>query len=419
MRIIDWRDGKVEPIARPDPGPEPLEAVRSIIAKVRAEGDDALRAYTEEFDGVRLDSLRVPSNEIDAAWDSSDEPLKSALREAASRIEQFAQRQALKDWEAEIGGGKVGEAVHPVERAGLYVPGGRATYPSSVLMTAVPARVAGVQEIVLCVPPAIDGSIPKATLAAAKYAGLTEAYRVGGAQAIAAMAFGTESVRRVSVIAGPGNIFVALAKREVAGFVGIDSIAGPSEIAIVASGDADPDLVAWDLIAQAEHGPHGSFLLVTWDESLPSRVESALARLLNNANSQIKSILEQGASTVLVSDVEEAAAVINEFAPEHLELIFDGAENEIARFRAAGAIFVGPFSPVSLGDYLAGSNHVLPTAGTARWSSGLRTSHFQKTTAVVRHTRESLRAALPHIQELSRHEGLPNHAKAVEARFRE
>jgi histidinol dehydrogenase len=278
-----------------------------------------------------------------------------------------------------------------------------------------------VPEVALCTPPGPDGAVPAVTLAAAHLAGVTEVYRVGGAQAIAAMAYGTESVPRVDVIAGPGNTYVALAKQEVSGTVQIDSVAGPSEIAIVAEGDVDPDVLAADLIGQAEHGPHGSFLLVTWDPSLVGRVEACMQRRLDEIGrpADLVAALEEGTAAVMVSGVDQAIEAVNRFAPEHVELIFEDAEKALEQVRAAGAVFVGFWSPVSLGDYLAGTNHVLPTAGAGRWASGLRTSHFQTTTAFAQYDRASLRGSLPYVQTFAQAEGLPNHARAVEARFRD
>ena len=331
-----------------------------------------------------------------------------AMSEAARRIRVFAEKQALKPWEAEVGGGTIGEVVYPVSRAGCYVPGGKAAYPSTVLMTTIPAHAAGVPEIALCLPPASDGSLPATTLAAAHIAGVDEIYRVGGAQAIAAMAYGTESIAPVDVIVGPGNIYVALAKQQVAGLVGIDSIAGPSEVAIVTDGKFNPRVVALDLIAQAEHGPNGTFAVVTWDRKALAEIERVLAKTLDeiNASDGLRAALDRGCHGVYARDLEQAADCINRFAPEHLELLFEGAEGEVHQFRAAGAIFVGLWSPVCAGDYLAGTNHVLPTGGGARWASGLRTSHFQKTSAVVKYNREALEEAAPHIDTMCGAEGL-------------
>jgi histidinol dehydrogenase len=421
MRFLDLKAVPDIGIPRPPAASQPVEAVREIIRKVIDEADRALFELTERFDKIKLDTLRVPQTEIDAAFKASPPQLITALQEAAARIRTFAKHQSLQPWEAEIGGGTMGETVHPVARAGCYVPGGRAAYPSTVLMTAIPAAVAGVPEIALCVPPAADGTLPQSTLAAAKVAGVTEVYRVGGAQAIAAMAYGTESIPKVEVIVGPGNIYVALAKQEVAGLVGIDSIAGPSEIAVVTDGGFDPRVIAYDLIAQAEHGPDGTFALVTWNEKVLVDVALELTLIQSEigASDGLRAALDRGCIGVAVRDLEQAAECINQFAPEHLELLFEGAENEYQRFKYAGAVFVGLWSPVPFGDYVAGSNHVLPTGGGARWASGLRTSHFQRTSAVIRHSKNSLAAATGYIDALAQAEGLVNHSRAVRARFTE
>ncbi|MGI8425900.1 MAG: histidinol dehydrogenase [Actinomycetota bacterium] len=420
MRFVDLRSGGPTDPIRPSTDDEPLEAVREIIEQVRNEGDAALFELTERFDGVKLKELRVPEGATKAAADAADPDLIKALEVAYERIYDFAERQSLGPWEAEIGGGLVGERVHPVPRAGMYVPGGRAAYPSSVLMAGAPAAVAGVKEVALCVPPGRNRKIAGPTLAAAHVAGIEEIYMVGGAQAIAAMAYGTESIRKTDVIVGPGNIYVALAKKEVAGTVGIDSVAGPSEILIVTDGFVDPRILAFDLVAQAEHGPGGAFVLVSWNNQALTQVRQAVDALLREvgASAQLRSSLEDGCSAVWVSDLEQAVDFANDFAPEHLELIFDGAGKHIDRFRSAGSIFVGPYTPVSIGDYLGGTNHVLPTGGAGRWASGLRTSHFQRATAVTKHTKESLAQAAAHIETLAKTEGLPLHAGAVQARLR-
>lgn len=419
MHFIDMRHSAAPAIERPSGESEPLDAVRSILDKVRQEGDKALFELTQRFDGVKLKSLRVSQKDIRAAADAAPRELMEALETAYDRIVSFSEHQSLRSWEAEVGGGKVGEQVHPIPRAGLYVPGGRAAYPSSVLMTAAPAAVAGVAEVALCVPPGRNGAIPMATLAAAHVAEIDEIYRVGGAQAIAAMAFGTETVPKVDVVVGPGNIYVALAKREVAGTVGIDSVAGPSEILIVTDGFVDPRILALDLIAQAEHGPGGAFVLVSWNKDALTQASRAMETALTEvkASVQLRAALDRGCSAVWVSDLNQAVEITNEFAPEHLELIFDGAERQLDRFRSAGSIFVGPYSPVSVGDYVGGTNHVLPTGGHGRWASGLRASHFQRATFVTKHTRESLAASADLLERLATTEGLPLHAKAVRARL--
>ena len=418
MRIVDLRDDP-EGLTRPPVAEGPVAAVREILEDVRTRGDAAVFEYTKRFDGVALENLRVPKADIEGAAESLPEDVLGAIEEASVRIRAFAERQLVESWTAEVGGGRIGEQVSPVDRAGAYVPGGKAAYPSSVLMTVVPAKVAGVKEIVLCVPPGAGGKVSRVTLAAAGICGIDEVYAVGGAQAIAAMAFGTETIRPVQVIVGPGNVYVALAKREVAGHVGIDSVAGPSEIAIVADQTASPRVMAHDLIAQAEHGPHGLLVLVTWVEDLPKRVAAGVSSVLDEvgATAALRAAVDEGFVAVLVHGLDHAAEAMNELAPEHLELVFDGAEEELHRFKNAGAIFAGPYSPVSLGDYFAGTNHVLPTGGAARWASGLRASHFQKASAVVVHTRDSLQSSRDAIRALAEVEGLPNHTRAVETRF--
>ena len=421
MPRLDLRADPEAEIPRPFPGEQPLDAVRAILEAVRERGDAAVLEFTERFDRARLDGLRVPAREIEAAAAAAPAPLMAAMQEAADRIRAFARHQGITPWRDTIGGATVGETVQPMARAGIYVPGGRAAYPSSVLMCAVPASVAGVPEVALCTPPAADGSVPAATLAAAHLAGVTEVYRVGGAQAVAALAYGTQSIPRVEVIVGPGNLYVALAKREVAGVVQIDSVAGPSEIAIVAGPGTDPGLVAADLIAQAEHGPLGSFPLITWDEAMADQVDQALARILPaiGASAELVGVLEAGCCAVLVADQAQGLRAAERFAPEHIELLFEGAEQAAETLHNAGAIFVGRWSPVSLGDYLAGSNHVLPTAASARFTSGLRTAHFQRASALICGNRASLSAARPYVKVFAEAEGLPNHARAVEARFPE
>src|SRR2546423_7183346 len=338
MRIIDLRAEPHALIPRPGTGCEPLDAVREVIAAVRERGDRALVELTERYDGARLDDLRVPVEDVDAAAASAPEALLAALHEAAARIRAFAGHQGIRPWRDTIGGATVGETVQPLGRAGIYVPGGRAAYPSSVLMCAVPAAVAGVGEVALCTPPAPDGSVPAPTLAAARIAGVTEAYRVGGAQAAAATAYGTESIPKVDVIVGPGNIYVALAKREVSGIVQIDSVAGPSEIAIVAGPGVDPRVVAADLVAQAEHGPHGSFPLVTWDASLPAAVEEALEAMLREigAGDELVGVLDEGCCAVLAGDRGQALEAVARFAPEHGEPLFEAAEEAAEGLRNAG-----------------------------------------------------------------------------------
>jgi len=396
-----------------------LVSVRAIIDDVRAHGDVALRELTARFDGCEIDDLQVPGAEIQAAFDAASPALRAALDVAATRIRDYHAGQAGSGHaEIDADGISVRELTLPVGRAGCYVPGGRAAYPSTVLMTAIPARVAGVPEVVLCVPPGSDGHVPQATLAAAAIAGVDAVYRVGGAQAIAAMAYGTDTIAPVDVIVGPGNAYVALAKREVAGVVGIDSFAGPSEVVVLADASLPPEFAAADLLAQAEHGPGGSAVLVAWDPAVIDAVNDAIAKLLAEAprRAEIESTLGTGGRAVLVDDVAAALAVVNEIAPEHLELLVADADALVPGVRNAGAVFCGPWAPAALGDYVAGVNHVLPTARTARFASALRVDTFRKHVHVVRATEAGLAGVAPALEALAAAEGLVAHATSVALR---
>jgi histidinol dehydrogenase len=403
------------------PPPEdlgPVAAVRDIVADVRARGDAALRELTERFDGCRIDDLRVPEKEILAALDDAPAPLRAALDYARQEITAYHEAQLGDDVRVERDGAVLRELAVSVDRAGLYVPGGRAAYPSTVLMTAIPARVAGVPELALCVPPDSDGHVPTATLAAAALVGVDEVYRVGGAQAIAALAYGTETIRPVDVIVGPGNVYVTLAKREVIGVVGIDGLAGPSELVVVADGTAAPDLAAADLLAQAEHGPGGAAILVTWDDRVADAIDEAIDRLAASASrrSEIDATLASGGRIILVDDAETAIAAANTIAPEHLELMTADPDDLLPHVRNAGAVFCGPWSPAAVGDYVAGVNHVLPTARTARFASALRVDTFRKHIHVVTFDEAALARVMPHVEALADAEGLDAHRRSVQLR---
>jgi histidinol dehydrogenase len=395
--------------------------VRQLIADVRASGDAALRRLTEQFDGVRLSTIRVPEAELDAAVAALAPELREAFELAISGIEDFHRHQVRPPHEVHSPGMTIQAYQRPMRRAGLYVPGGRAEYPSTVLMTAVPARVAGVPEIILCVPPDRRiGTIAPSVLAAARLAGVNEVYAVGGAQAIAAMAYGTESIRAVDVIAGPGNVYVALAKQEVAGDVGIAAaFAGPSEVVVVADRTSIPDYAAIDLIVQAEHGPDGLAWLVTWDEAVADAVCGAGQRLLHSTPraAEVRSTMEAGGYAVLVDNEEAALAVVNAIAPEHLELQCADAQSLAARVDNAGAIFCGPYSPASVGDYLAGPSHVLPTYGSARFASALTVGDFCKDHHVVTLDATGLARLGPHIMAMANQEGLAAHAASIQLRL--
>lgn len=398
------------------------ESASEVLALVRQQGDAALRELTERFDGVNIDEFRVPAPEVSAALASIDPELRTALERAAARIREYHEQQGAVPTAVGIDrdGISVTEMVVPVNRVGCYVPGGLAVYPSSVLMTVIPARVAGVPEVVLCVPPGSDGRVPAVTLAAAAIAGVDEIYRVGGSQAIAAMAYGTESIAAVDVIVGPGNAYVSAAKREVAGagIVGIESPAGPSELVVVADADAPADWIAGDLVAQAEHGPGGRAILVTWDAALADAVDRELTKQVENASrmSEIASTLETGGLSLLVRDEEQAMAVVNQLAPEHLELVVNDPETLVGKVRNAGAVFLGAQTPTALGDYVAGANHVLPTGRSARFASALRVDNFRKHIHIVRATDGGVRELGAVGAVIARAEGLDAHALSLEMR---
>jgi histidinol dehydrogenase len=406
----------------PDEQDRSSAAVAAIIAEVRADGDDALRRLTLEFDGVSVDDLRVPEDEIQAALGRVPEPLQEALDVAHDRILAYhAHESAAPPAEPfESGGITVRHLVRPVRRAGCYAPGGRARYPSTVLMCAVPAQVAGVKEIVLCVPPGPDGRIDDASLAAAAVAGITEVYRVGGAQAIAAMAYGTESIESVDVVVGPGNRYVAEAKRQVSGRVGVASaFAGPSEVVVIAGPGTPAELAAIDLVVQAEHGPDGMAWLLTWSEDVADAVSAEVDRFVRDSprRQDLEATLAAGGYAVLVDGPEQAMAIADIVAPEHLEILTPDAEALLPQVNSAGAVFVGASSPASVGDYLAGPNHVLPTNRTARFSSALRVDDFRRHIHAVTVSDKALEVLGPHVVTLAETEGLPAHAESVRLRW--
>lgn len=399
---------------------EQQAAVKSIIADVRGRGDAALREFTEKFDGVSLSSFSITEKEIAEAYEQMDEQFIAIVREAAQNIRTYHEKQLRPSWmTTEENGTILGQKITPLDSVGVYVPGGTAAYPSSVLMNVIPAKVAGVERIVMVSPPGTDGKLPAAVLVAAKEAGVEEIYKVGGAQAIAALAYGTESIGSVDKITGPGNIYVALAKREVFGDVDIDMIAGPSEIAILADDTAHADEVAADLLSQAEHDPRACSVLVTPSSALAEAVAAEVERqlaLLPRREIAARSIADYGA-IYLVSDIEEAVETVNQLAPEHLEIITANAIELLGKIRHAGAIFIGRYSSEPVGDYFAGPNHVLPTNGTARFSSPLNVDDFQKKSSVIIYSEKALKENGTKIAEFARKEGLEAHARAVEIRL--
>jgi histidinol dehydrogenase len=410
------------PAALPRP-PEaaafPTEEVRAIVEAVRTGGDAAVREFTRRFDGVDLGELRVPAAEVRGALDGIEAPLRAALERAYDRILAYHRYESGPPGDFVSDGVTVRHLVRPVGRAGLYAPGGRARYPSTVLMTAAPATVAGVAQLALCVPPDADGSVAHATLAAAAIAGIDEVYRVGGAQAIAALAHGTESIGAVDVIAGPGNRYVAEAKRQVAGIVGVPSaFTGPSEVVVVADETTPVDWAAIDIVVQAEHGPDGLAWLVTWSAPLAAAVTAAVDELVECSprRDDLRATLGSGGYAVIVDGPAQALAVANAVAPEHLEILTVEAESLLPLVRSAGAVFLGPYAPASVGDYVAGPNHVLPTARTARFASALRVDDFRTHIHAVSLGAEALAGLAPTIVSLAEAEGLPAHAESVRRR---
>ena len=394
-------------------------AVERILRDVRDEGDAAVVRYTAAFDGSAPASLEVPRESWQAALASLDPALQDALRLAAEQIAAFHRKQLRTSWVDYSDEGALGQIVRPLDRVGIYTPGGTAAYPSSLLMTAVPARVAGVSEIVVCAPPGTDGEISPLILAAAEVAGVDQVFRIGGAQAIAAMAYGTATVPHVDKIYGPGNIFVVLAKQRVYGLVAIDQLPGPTETLLIADDSADPALVAADLLAQAEHDPMASAILLTTSEALASAV--AVELLAQLAALERREITGQSLAAngliVVVPDVETAMELANAYAPEHLCLLLRDAWRAVPMVRHAGGVFVGEESPEALGDYTAGPSHVMPTGGTARFSSPIHVGEFTKVISLAAANRRALERLGPATIALARAEGLSAHARAIERRL--
>lgn len=424
LKLLDRR-GMGPRVAADLPRPKataelPVEAVRAIISEVRSRGDAALFELTAKFDGIQLDSLVIDQAEMRAALDRIPAQLRGALEASDAAIDDYHRHLVTELPEYRRGSLTVRELRRPVRRAGLYVPGGKARYPSSVLMNAVPARVAGVRDLVLCTPPGPDGRIDDPTLAACAIAGITEAYAVGGAQAIAAMAYGTSTVAPVDVIVGPGNVFVSVAKREVAGAVGVPSaFAGPSEVVVIADETTPVTWAAIDVVVQAEHGPDGLAWLICWSEEVAHRVAAEVSRLVEESprRQAIESTLAEGGYAVVVDGPEEAMAVANEIAPEHLEIMTSDPEPLLELVQNAGAVFTGPYSPASVGDYLAGPSHVLPTYGSARYSEALTVDDFVKRVHVVTLDRPALDEVGPHVIAIADAEGLDAHAGSVRVRI--
>jgi histidinol dehydrogenase len=400
---------------------EQRRQVLAIIDDVKRNGDQALKEYTKRFDGVSLDSLQVSEAEIAQAYEEIDDKIVQVIREAADNIRDYHRRQQRQSWMTMKEDGTIlGQKVTPLDAVGLYVPGGTAAYPSSVLMNVIPAQVAGVKRIVIVSPPNKRGTLPAGVLVAANELGVKEFYKVGGAQAIAALAYGTETIQPVDKIFGPGNIYVALAKREVFGQVAIDMIAGPSEIVVLADETAKANEVAADLLSQAEHDKRASSILVTPSMKLALEVASEVKKQLETLpRKEIAAVSLEKYGAIYVTDtLEEAIDAVNELAPEHLEIMTKEPMNLIGQIRNAGAIFLGRFSSEPVGDYFAGTNHVLPTNGTARFSSGLSVDEFVKKSSIILYSEQALKESYSKIAALARLEGLEAHARAVEERFK-
>ncbi|HEY9836476.1 MAG TPA: histidinol dehydrogenase [Vampirovibrionales bacterium] len=398
--------------------------VREVLQAVKRQGDRSLLHYTAEFDGQSLkpEDLRVSGSELDAAYQQVSKELLDAICLAKQNIEAFHRQRVPKSW-VQFGEDEVvlGKRYTPVDRAGLYVPGGRAAYPSTVLMNAIPAQVAGVPRIVICTPPGPEKTVNPAVLVAAQEAGIQEIYRVGGAQAIAALAYGTETIPKVDVITGPGNIYVTLAKKQVFGTVGIDSLAGPSEVLIIADSHGNPAHIATDLLAQAEHDPLAAAILITTDAQIARKVVAEVEeQLIDHPRRTLteKAIAHYGV-VIVVDSLQIAAELSNEFAPEHLELEVSDPWDLLESIRHAGAIFLGNSTPEAVGDYLAGPNHTLPTSGSARYASALGVETFMKHSSLIQYSPKALQKVAGAIDVLTKAEGLPSHGDSVRKRIQD
>ncbi len=396
-----------------------ISKVSEIIRTVRVEGDPALKRFTKEFDGITLNQIRVPIEEIEKARAILSDDILSILREAVARVRKFHEMQKQTSWHVqEEDGTLLGQRIIPVDKVALYVPGGTATYPSTVIMNAVPAQVARVRDIILLTPPNKDGNVNQIVLATCSILGIENVFSIGGAQAIAAAAYGTGSVPKVDKIVGPGNIYVSAAKKLVYGDVDIDMIAGPSEVVVLADGSADPAEVAADLLAQSEHDANAAGILVTTDSGFARKVQRRILKYLQSLpRSQIASeSMRRNGTAFVVGDLHSGVDLVNQIAPEHLEIIAEGDLELAGKIVNAGAIFVGRYSPEPVGDYFAGPSHVLPTGGTARFSSVLNVDSFVKRSSIIRYSRDAFERDSAKIRVLAEHEGLDAHALSIKVR---
>lgn len=395
--------------------------VNAIIEKVRSDRDEAVFSYTKQFDGadINASNVLVTEEEIKEAYEQVDQTLLEVIRKALVNIRKYHEKQRQQSWFTSEDGIILGQKVTALEKVGVYVPGGKAVYPSSVLMNVLPAKVAGVDRIIMCTPPGKDGKVYASTLVAAKEAGVDEIYKVGGAQAIAAMAFGTESIPKVDKIVGPGNIYVALAKKAVFGYVSIDSIAGPSEILVLADETANPRYVAADLLSQAEHDEMASAILITTSEKLAKKVSDEIDGFVQELSRKeiIQKSLDNYGYILVASDLDEAIDAVNEIASEHMEIVTKDPFHVMTKIRNAGAIFIGEYSSEPLGDYFAGPNHVLPTNGTAKFFSALSVDDFIKKSSIISYSRDALEPVYKDIVKFAECEKLTAHANSIKVRF--
>ena len=395
--------------------------VNAIIEKVRSDRDEAVFSYTKQFDGadINASNVLVTEEEIKEAYEQVDQTLLEVIRKALVNIRKYHEKQRQQSWFTSEDGIILGQKVTALEKVGVYVPGGKAVYPSSVLMNVLPAKVAGVDRIIMCTPPGKDGKVYASTLVAAKEAGVDEIYKVGGAQAIAAMAFGTESIPKVDKIVGPGNIYVALAKKAVFGYVSIDSIAGPSEILVLADETANPRYVATDLLSQAEHDEMASAILITTSEELAKKVSDEIDGFVQELSRKeiIQKSLDNYGYILVASDLDEAIDAVNEIASEHMEIVTKDPFHVMTKIRNAGAIFIGEYSSEPLGDYFAGPNHVLPTNGTAKFFSALSVDDFIKKSSIISYSRDALEPVYKDIVKFAECEKLTAHANSIKVRF--
>lgn len=424
IRVLKSSDSAVERVIKKEYSDQAVyeERVREILQNVRERGNEALIEYTARFDKARLtaETMRISREEIEAAYKETDGDFVKAIRVARDNIAGFHRKQLHNSWlDTGEDGAILGQVLRPLERVGIYVPGGTANYPSSVLMNAVPAQVAGVSEIVMVAPPHADGKLQASTLVAAAEAGVTEIYKLGGAQAVAALAYGTETIKRVDLISGPGNIYVTLAKKMVYGVVNIDMLAGPSEILVIADSSANPVYVAADLLSQAEHDVLASAILLTPSEELAAKVSEEIPRQVGRLSRKeiMTASLRDYSAIIVTRDMDEAIELANRYAPEHLELAVDSPFDLLGKIRNAGAIFLGHFTPEPVGDYIAGPNHVLPTGGTARFYSPLNVDTFMKKSSIISYSAARLDRHGGDIIKLAETEGLDAHANAVRVRL--